>query len=332
MASAPDPAPPGPDALLEVVRRHLGEEAGPVPRRGLPLGRIFARRRPLPTVEPDLQELLALVADDPAPFAELTAALSELLADPDTHHELLREALPDVFQSYVRAVGRIAAAEGALARRLVRDTPPAERPAALERAITKLLPLAQTSFGTLHRLLLREALVEELVGLDAPAARVETLVVAMVDVVGSTEFLAGATPAELERLVDALFAAGQSATAHRPVHVVKYVGDGVFLAGRDARAAADAALEILTQLERDLPLRARAGMARGEVVERAGDVFGLAINLAHHVTKAARPGTLLATERAAQDLPTERRGRWRTVTSGHPAVAATRVATIKPAG
>jgi adenylate cyclase len=82
------------------------------------------------------------------------------------------------------------------------------------------------------------------------------------------------------------------------VWAVKYVGDGVFLVGRDVEAVVEASAHAIAVLERALPLRARAGLACGPVVRRAGDYFGPVVNLAQRLTTAAAPGTVLAAEPA----------------------------------
>src|SRR5207244_1008533 len=76
-------------------------------------------------------------------------------------------------------------------------------------------------------------------------------------------------------MVDALFAAGQAATDERPVRATKYVGDGFFLTGGDPSAVASAAFDALDDIDRLLPLSARAGLAYGPLLRRAGDYFGL---------------------------------------------------------
>jgi class 3 adenylate cyclase len=68
------------------------------------------------------------------------------------------------------------------------------------------------------------------------------------------------------------------------------------------------------------------------VIERAGDIFGLPINVAHIVTKSARPGMLLATAEAGAQLPSARRGRYRTAPLTHPTLGETRVTTVRRAG
>ena len=215
---------------------------------------------------------------------------------------------PPVTQAYVRAVGRIAEAEAEAARQVIRDAPPAERAELVDRLLAAALPNARRAFEALHATLLRPALAEAL----SPGRLSETNVapgaIALVDLSGSTHHLATRPPGAAEEMVDALFEAGQAATLERPVRALKYVGDGFFLAGGEPRDVALAAFDALDHIARTLPLGVRAGLAYGPLLRRAGDYFGLPVNLAQLLTKAAPSGTVLATEAATDGLPEAMRG------------------------
>lgn len=287
------------------------------------------RAAAMPELDANVLELFKLIAVDAVDVQSLAPDIAGILQSP-AMSALHRDEMPPVFQAYVRGVTRIVAAETRVARTLMAQTPPADRAAVLDETIERLLPVASHGFDLLHRLLLLESLVEAFVGPVDPHQDGQAVGIAMVDLVGSTAYLGTAAVSDVQQLIDALFEAGQSATAHRAVHIVKYVGDGLFMAGRDVVEIADAALEVIERLEAVLPLRARGGLAWGPVLERAGDVFGLPINVAHIVTKSAQPGSLLASAEAASQLPTSRRGRYRTTRLTHPTLGATRVATVKP--
>jgi class 3 adenylate cyclase len=242
-----------------------------------------------------------------------------------------RDALPHVIQAYVRAVSRIVAAEAAVGADALRAAPPEHRTAIVTELVDTLLPASVRGFDLLHRALLRDALLEVAAGGFDDAAGGEALAVGMVDIVRSTDYFSRASSEELEQVVDALFAAGQTATAERAAHVVKYVGDGVFLAAADAASVADAALDLVRRLEASLPLRARGGVSHGPVVQRAGDLFGMPVNVAQLLTKAAKPGTVLLSAAAAGQLPRARYGRLRDKELPHPALGTQRVATLRPA-
>ncbi|HET9075249.1 MAG TPA: hypothetical protein VFN48_11785 [Solirubrobacteraceae bacterium] len=221
--------------------------------------------------------------------------------------EIRREGLrePDLAvmgQAYIRAVGRIVAAETEVILRLgstraVTETRP-ERQLAL-----RLLPLGRDVFDVLHGLLLRRAMARAQEGVDRSPRSTRPTAVAHVDVIASTALLRQASILDTQRLVDGLFGAAQAAVRDRPVEVIKYVGDGVFLAGPDPREVAQASLACIHELARSTGLRSRAGLAFGRVVHRAGDVFGLPVNLSHALTKRAPEGAVLATAVAPAQLP-----------------------------
>src|SRR4051812_15354825 len=218
---------------------------------------------------------------------------------------------PPVTQAYVRAVGRIVEAESEAARQTIRSAPPAERAEQLDRLLTAALPGATRAFAVLHTALLRRALTEALSDERLSEPLVAPVAVALVDISGSTRHLASSSRTATADMVDALFDAGQAATLERPVRAAKYVGDGFFLTGGDPGAVAAATFEALDHIHRSLPLSARAGLAYGPLLRRAGDYFGLPVNLAQLLTKAAAPGIVLATEPAATGLPAAMRGQRR---------------------
>ena len=316
--------------LQSVLDAHLGAQSRrvltgwPVEKVRTLLADAGRGRDAQSAIEAEVRGLLRLVGVPDPDQAVLADGVLDLIG-PEREALVDRSVLPTLFQAYARAVGRIAAAEAGIVRDVVTEAPGDERADTLDRLLQALLPLADQGFESLHRAFLHEALRTDLSEPDT-----ETMTVAMVDLVGSTRYLARHDAPDLGGLVDALFEAGQLATAERDAHVVKHVGDGLFLAGRNTPDVAGAALAVTAWLERALPLRARGGVAHGRVVERAGDIFGLPVNLAQIVTKAARPGRVLATEDAAARLPASARNRLRTVDLPHPAVGPTRVATLRP--
>lgn len=218
-----------------------------------------------------------------------------------------------VGQAYTRSVQRIAWTEAEIITAVIRSTPEAQQTQLLEDLIEDAIGLAQATFELLHRAMLRDALLDSL-GAAAPSGTTSpTVAVAHVDIVGSTRLLTDASQAQVEHLVDGLFSSAQMAVRTRPVTAIKYAGDGVFLAGSSPADVAAAALDCIDRLGRDYGLDARAGLAYGPVVQRAGDYFGITVNVSYALTKAAQPGTLLATATAAERLPVEVRGPRRSV-------------------
>jgi adenylate cyclase len=300
------------DGLDEVLDRRLGVVAV-APREQLRrLLSLLVGRRPDASLEQEAQALLRLLGVEPDDAEEVEHELEAVLEqaraagiDPDL--------APPVTQAYIRAVGRIVEAEAESAREVMRAVPAEERAERLDGLLATLLPAAVRAFELLHATLLRPALGEALSPERLAEPPTAPVAIALVDLTGSTRHLATSPPGAAEAMVDALFEAGQAATLDRPVRAVKYVGDGVFLAGGDPSAVALAAFDALDHIQRALPLPARAGLAYGPLLRRAGDYFGLPVNLAQLLTKAASPGTLLATESAAEGLPPALLGRRRRV-------------------
>lgn len=218
------------------------------------------------------------------------------------------DTLVALAQAYSRGLGRVVAAESDYVRRLLKAQPPAGRAAYLDELLGTSLPLAHDLFVALHQAMLRDALEDTLTDESLGEPEITLRAIALVDVCDSTRYLSDAGVAQTEQLVDALFEAARSAAARRAVWVVKYVGDGVFLLGRRPRDVADAAMQAIAALEAELPLAARGGLAAGPVMRRAGDYFGLTVNLAQRLAAAAQPGQLLVSEPAAADLPDDRVG------------------------
>lgn len=323
------------DQLLEVLLDRLSIAGGAADRArglldllpGLDAGR---RRRTTAILDPELISLLTLIAGD----AEVAGLAPELARYQQRAAEMgvPREAIPEVLQAYVRGVGRVVGVEATTARRVLDNTPVHQQPRVLSALLDDLTPISVRSFDLLHRVLLLEALATEIVARSSSRDDAEVRAIATVDLVGSTRYLTTIGPDELETLVDVMFAAGQAAVSRHAVRVFKHAGDGLFLIGHSVLDTADAALEIISDLELALPLRARGGIDLGPVLERAGDVFGLPVNVAHITCASAPPGKLLATSAAAAHVPAARRGRYRTVRTSSDAVGRARVATIRQPG
>src|SRR5436309_1516342 len=301
-----------PDNLDEVLDRRLGSVAVAPREQFRRLLSLLVGRRPDASLEHEAHALLRLLGVDPVDAEEVEHELEAVLEQARTAG-IDRELAPPVTQAYIRAVGRVVEAEAESAREILRGVPAEERAERLDGLLAALLPAAARAFELLHTTLLRPALAEALSPERLTEPPTAPVAIALVDLTGSTRHLARNPAAAAEGMVDALFEAGQAATLDHPVRAVKYVGDGVFLAGADPSAVALAAFEALEHIERSLPLSARAGLAYGPLLRRAGDYFGLPVNLAQLLTKDASPGSLLATESAAEGLPPALLGRRRRI-------------------
>jgi class 3 adenylate cyclase len=322
---------------LEALSDRLSGDSGPaanltgVRRRRMigALSTLARRERDAPgELDPEIVSLLELIGLDLDSREGWTREFAAMI-DGGAAAGLDRGALPHVLQAYVRAVGRIAAVEAIIVVDALRGVEPDRRAEVAGGMIDELLPISQRGFDLLHRAMLQDALLEASPGIDADGSESARMAVGMVDLVRSTDYLSAASSEQLEQLVDAMFAAGQAATSERAAHIVKYVGDGVFISATDVASVADTALDLIDRLGSALPLRVRGGISYGFVVQRAGDIFGLPVNLAQALTKAARPGSVLLSADAAALVPAARRGRLRVLRLPHPALAEQRVATLR---
>jgi adenylate cyclase len=119
--------------------------------------------------------------------------------------------------------------------------------------------------------------------------------VCFVDLVGFTT-LGGQLQAEELGSVISRFSELAGEVAKSQVRLIKTIGDAAMLSCREPEPLVDAALRLLeTVQEADLP-SARAGVAFGPAVARAGDLYGHAVNVASRVTGAARPDSVLCTK------------------------------------
>lgn len=273
------------------------------------LAEVLDRR--LPQVPQDAEE----ITDEK--LAYYVRAFGVDPRDPGVPADLIRDALAQaeragldggaliaIAQAYSRGIGRIAAAEAEIVRRRIREEPPGTRGQALERLLTHTLPLSLKLLEAIHRSRLRRELLDNLAPevLEEDDAAVRT--VALVDIVSSTGFLAEAGVREAELMADEIYAAARESVIGRPVSPVKFAGDGVFLLGRDPEEVIMAALLAIHHIDgAALPVRCRGGLAAGPVVGRAGDYFGITVNLAQRLVEEAPVSALLAEQASVPELP-----------------------------
>jgi adenylate cyclase len=121
------------------------------------------------------------------------------------------------------------------------------------------------------------------------------ITVCFVDMVGFTRLGAEIEAQELGGLATKLAELANDVTKP-PVRLVKTIGDAAMFVSPDPGALVSVALSLLEAVEAaDLP-SLRAGVASGPALQRAGDYYGHAVNLASRVTGAARPGSVLCTK------------------------------------
>ena len=134
------------------------------------------------------------------------------------------------------------------------------------------------------------------------AGRAHEVTVCFVDMVGFTRLGAEIDPQELGSLAGKLAELATDAT-EPPVRLVKTIGDAAMFVSPEAAPQLTVALSLLEAVDAaDLP-SLRAGVACGTALQRAGDFYGHAVNLASRVTGIARPGSVLCTQEVHDAAP-----------------------------
>jgi adenylate cyclase len=134
------------------------------------------------------------------------------------------------------------------------------------------------------------------------AGRAQEITVCFVDMVGFTRLGAQIDPQQLGSLATKLAELATDVT-EPPVRLVKTIGDAAMFVSPEPAPLVSVALSLLEAFEEaDLP-SLRAGVAYGAALQRAGDFYGHAVNLASRVTGVARPGAVLCTEEVRDAAP-----------------------------
>jgi adenylate cyclase len=134
------------------------------------------------------------------------------------------------------------------------------------------------------------------------AGGTQDITVCFVDMVGFTRLGAQIDPQELGRLASRLAELANDVT-EPTVRLVKTIGDAAMFVSSEPGPLVSTALSLLEAVEKaDLP-SLRAGVALGPALQRAGDFYGHAVNLASRVTGAARPGAVLCTKEVRDAAP-----------------------------
>jgi adenylate cyclase len=169
-----------------------------------------------------------------------------------------------------------------------------------------LLPTVGPALEYAFKLHLREQLRHGAIDagrLTSAASGVERTTIAFADLVGFTRLGEQLPPEELGHLTGSLDRLARD-VAITPVRLVKLIGDAVMLAAAEPEPVIDAILSLVEAAEAqgdEFPAL-RGGVATGEVLSRAGDLYGRPVNLASRVTSAARPGSVLVTEETRDAL------------------------------
>lgn len=232
-------------------------------------------------------------------------------------------------QAMGRAAERLAAASTDVVVRHLAELPEDDHDAALDRWLRAVMQSSTKAFGVLFAHRLQQIARRRLAASPLPhGSPLPPVAVAFVDLRGSTAFMLDHTEAELEHLVDELYAVGQAVANRNEVAAGKFLGDGVLLISGDPDRLLHATVETVVELGRRTPLRAGAGVARGRVIRRAGDWHGPPVNLASRLAELAHADEILL-DAGATD-PHTAVDHWRDVTPRGLA-GGRRVAVVLPA-
>ncbi|HET6865760.1 MAG TPA: adenylate cyclase regulatory domain-containing protein [Solirubrobacteraceae bacterium] len=136
------------------------------------------------------------------------------------------------------------------------------------------------------------------------AGGTQEVTVCFVDMVGFTRLGAQIEAQELGSLAGKLAELANDVT-EAPVRLVKTIGDAAMFVSPEPGPLVSTALSLLEAVDKaDLPAL-RAGVAWGAALQRAGDFYGHAVNLASRVTGVARPGAVLCTQDVRDAAPDE---------------------------
>lgn len=147
------------------------------------------------------------------------------------------------------------------------------------------------------------AAVQRALASERSPEELASLTVGFVDLVDYTRSSRSWDPARLESTLEVFERDVSLRVAAVGGRVVKTLGDGVLFTTPSPRAAVVVALDTVEAHLADEELPAVcAGLATGAVLERLGDVYGEAVNLASRLCDEARPSSVLVDKVAAAAL------------------------------
>jgi class 3 adenylate cyclase len=198
-----------------------------------------------------------------------------------------------ISQALGRAAERVAAASADVVVRRLDELPPGERDGALDDWLRAVMKTTTTAFGVLYAHRLQRIAHRRLEASRQTNEPSPPLAVGFVDLRDSTAFMLERTPDEIKALIDELYAVGQTVASRNEVAAGKFLGDGVLLISSDPDRLLHATVESVLELGRRTPLRAGAGIARGQVIRRAGDWHGTPVSLAARLAELAAADEVL---------------------------------------
>lgn len=184
---------------------------------------------------------------------------------------------------------------------------------AVQSALQRLLPLADSVLVAIHRRWIEHELAQAVVteaegesgGHGLPGT--STIAFLFCDLKDFTAFADAHGDAAALEAVDH-FADMVARNRGEQFRLIKWLGDGAMLAYADAAPAVDAAARIIDHAHDYTGLKAHASVHCGSAIARDGDYFGGAVNLTARLLGAAGADEVLATKPVAE--ATEDSHRW----------------------
>jgi adenylate cyclase len=170
----------------------------------------------------------------------------------------------------------------------------------------ELLPAFAPVLVATFKAHLREAVQRGMLGsAERQAGQIadaQVMAICFADLVGFTRLGGELEAQELGGVADRLAELATEAT-EPPVRLVKTIGDAAMFVSPQPGALVDVALSLVEAVQAaELP-SLRAGVACGPALQRAGDFYGHAVNLASRVTGIARADSVLCTEEVRDAAP-----------------------------
>lgn len=131
-----------------------------------------------------------------------------------------------------------------------------------------------------------------------------TATIGFADLVGFTQFTNEIDEDEIGDMVEVFEARCHDVVTSRRGRVIKSIGDSVLFVSDSAPEAIDIALDLVGVIGGDARLPdVKVGLATGPLVQRMGDVYGPAVNLAARLTSVARRNRVIIDHDTAALLP-----------------------------
>ncbi len=280
-------------ALLPVDRMLEGQyDAEELEKKtGLPAEKILRLRRLLGLPEPGPDECVFREED--------LAAAESIRLSLDAGFE--EEAIAEITRVLGEGMARLAATTAAAFVEAFLKPGDTEQeiatrfPELAEKMSDALTPILAAAYKAHLRESVRRGMIGRVEREQGAIAGAQEIVVCFADLVGFTRLGGEMDASELGGVAGKL-AELAAEVAERPVRLVKTIGDAAMFVSSEAKPMVAAALKLTEAVEEAGLPTVRAGIACGPALQRAGDYYGHAVNLASRVTGVARPGSVLCTQ------------------------------------